>query len=119
MATTISKPSKESCPRSYKPRPLCLPSYSTLPRKGSAGNLGKEVAFMRHRLLVLSVALIMASMMGIATGPAWGQNQTGCDGHEGDHGRGCLITTKEKCKQDAWEVFNIFGYLFENVGVCN
>ena len=76
---------------------------------------------MRHRLLVLTVALIMASMMGIAPGPAWGQNQAGCDGgNEGDHGRGCLPTTKEEeCKEGAWEAFNVFVHLFENVSVCN
>jgi hypothetical protein len=79
---------------------------------------------MRHKLLVfisvLTVALIMASMMDTAAGPAWGQNQAGCDGgNEGDHGRGCLPTTNEECKEGAWEAFNIFEYLFENVGACN
>jgi hypothetical protein len=76
---------------------------------------------MRHKVLVVTVALIMASLMGTAAGPAWGQNQAGCDGsNEGDHGRGCLPTTKEeKCKEGAWEAFNVFEYLFENVGVCN
>ena len=76
---------------------------------------------MRHKLSVLTVALIMTSMMGTATGPAWGQNQAGCDGsNEGDHGRGCLPTTKEEeCKKGAWEAFNVFEYLFENVDVCN
>jgi hypothetical protein len=76
---------------------------------------------MRHKLFILSVALLMASMMGIAAGPAWGQNQAGCEGsNEGDHGRGCLPTTKEEeCKEGAWEVFKVFEHLFENVDVCN
>ena len=76
---------------------------------------------MRHKLLVLSVALMVTSMMGTAAGPAWGQNQAGCDGsNEGDHGRGCLPTTKEEeeCMEGAWEAFNVFEDLFENVGVC-
>jgi len=73
---------------------------------------------MRHRLLVLSVALIMASMMGIATGSAWGQNHRGCDSNEGDHGRGCLPTTKEECKDGGWQTFDVFKYLFEKQGVC-
>ena len=76
---------------------------------------------MRHKLLVLTVALIMVSLV-TAAGPAWGQNQAGCDGsNQGDHGRGCLPTTKEKeeeCKEGAWEAFDVFEYLFENVGVC-
>ncbi len=74
---------------------------------------------MRHRLLVLSVALIIASMMSIANGLAWGQYHGGCEGNEGDHGRGCLPTTKEECKYGGWQTFNVFEYLFENVGVCN
>ena len=63
----------------------------------------------------------MASMIGIAAGAAWGQNQAGCEGsNEGDHGRGCLPTTKEEeCKEGAWEVFKVFEHLFENVDVCN
>ena len=76
---------------------------------------------MRNRLLVLSVALIIASMMGIANGLAWGQYHGGCEGNEGDHGRGCLPTTKEEeeCKEGAWEAFEVFEYLFEKVEVCN
>jgi hypothetical protein len=75
---------------------------------------------MRHKLLVLVVALLMALIMGTVTGPAGGQNQAGCDGNnEGDHGRGCLPTTKEECKYSGWQTFNVFEYLFENVGVCN
>ena len=76
---------------------------------------------MRHKVLVVTVALIMQSLMGTVDRPAWGQNQAGCDGsNEGDHGRGCLPTTKEEeCKEGAWEAFNVFEYLFENVGVCN
>ena len=75
---------------------------------------------MRHKLLVLVVALLMALIMGTAAGPAGGQNQAGCDGNnEGDHGRGCLPTTNEGGKEGAWEAFNIFEYLFENVGECN
>ena len=76
---------------------------------------------MRHKLFILSVALLMASMMGIAAGPAWGQNQAGCDGtNEGNQGRGCLPTTmEEECKEGAREVFKVFEHLFENVDVCN
>ena len=76
---------------------------------------------MRRKLFILLVALLMASMIGIAAGPAWGQNQAGCEGtNEGDHGRGCLPTTKEEeCKEGAWEVFKVFEHLFENVDVCN
>jgi hypothetical protein len=82
---------------------------------------GKEVAIMSHKLLVLSVALIMASMIGTMAGPALGQNQANCDGgNEGDHGRGCLPKTKEEeCMEGAWEAFNVFEYLFENVCVIN
>jgi hypothetical protein len=76
---------------------------------------------MRRKLFILLVALLMASMIGIAAGPAWGQNQAGCEGtNEGDHGRGCLPTTKEEeCKEGAWEVFKVFEHLFENVEVCD
>ena len=76
---------------------------------------------MRHKLLVLVVALLMALIMGTVTGPAGGQNQTGCDGNnEGDHGRGCLPTTREEeCKEGVWEAFKVFEYIFEKVDVCN
>jgi hypothetical protein len=73
---------------------------------------------MRNRLLVLAVALIIASMMGIANGLAWGQYHGGCEGNEGDHGRGCLPTTKEECKYGGWQTLNVFEYLFEKQGVC-
>ena len=81
----------------------------------------KEVALMRHKFLVLVVALIIALMMGTAAGPAWAQNLAGCDGNnEGDHGRGCLPTPKEEeCKEGAWGAFNVFEYIFEKVDVCN
>jgi hypothetical protein len=76
---------------------------------------------MRHKLLVLTVPLLVALIMGSAAGSAWGQNQAGCDGsNEGDHGRSCLPATKEvECKEGAWEAFEVFEYIFEKVGVCN
>ena len=76
---------------------------------------------MRHKLLVLTVALIIALMMGAAAGPAWGQSQAGCDGRdEGDHGSGCRPMTKEEeCKEGALEASNVFEYILEKVGVCN
>jgi hypothetical protein len=76
---------------------------------------------MRHKLLVLVVALLMALKMGSAAGPAWAQNQAGCDvSNEGDHGRGCLpVTKEEECKEGAWEAFKVFEYIFEKVEVCN
>ena len=76
---------------------------------------------MRHKLLVLTVPLLVALMMGSAAGSAWGQNQAGCDGsNEGDHGRSCLpATEEEECKEGAWEAFEVFEYIFEKVGVCN
>ncbi len=75
---------------------------------------------MRHKLLVLVVALLMVSMMGTAAGPAWGQNQAGCDGsNEGDHGRDCLPMAKQQeCKEGAWQAFKVIEYLFEDVDVC-
>ena len=70
---------------------------------------------MRHRLLVLSVVLIMAWMMGIMaeSTPAWGQNHgsEGCKGYEGDHGRDCFVTTKDKCSVFA-------NYLFKSRDLC-
>ena len=75
---------------------------------------------MKHKLLVLTVPLLVALIMGSAAGSAWGQNQVGCDSNEGDHGRGCLPPTKEEeCKEGAWEAFEVFEYIFEKVGVCN
>ena len=76
---------------------------------------------MRHKLLVLTVPLLVALIMGSAAGSAWGQNQAGCDGsNEGDHGRSCLPAAKEEeCKEGAWEAFEVFEYIFEKVGVCN
>ena len=76
---------------------------------------------MRHKLLVLTVPLLVALIMGSAAGSAWGQNQAGCDGsNEGDHGRSCLSAAKEEeCKEGAWEAFEVFEYIFEKVGVCN
>ena len=76
---------------------------------------------MRHKLLVLTVPLLVALIMGSAAGSAWGQNQAGCDGsNEGDHGRSCLPATKEEeCKESEWEAFKVFEYIFEKVSVCN
>jgi hypothetical protein len=69
---------------------------------------------MRRSLFVLTVALILVSMMGIAAGPSWGQQNRGCDDHEGDHGRGCLPTTQDECQDSGWLLFN----MFKNEFVC-
>jgi hypothetical protein len=107
---------------------------ATVPSFLNIGHLGREepvvqpatyeygeIALMRHKFLVLVVALIIALMMGTAAGPPWAQNLAGCDGNnEGDHGRGCLPTPKEEeCKEGAWGAFNVFEYIFEKVDVCN
>ncbi len=76
---------------------------------------------MRYRLLVAMVALIMTATMGIAAGPAWGQNLGGggCADYEGDHGRGCLPTTNDECEDGGWLPFDVFENLFENWGWCS
>lgn len=74
---------------------------------------------MRRRLLVSTLALIMTAMMSIAAGPAWGQNYGGgCDGHEGDHGRGCLPVPDDECEDGGWRPFDIFENLFGNQDWC-
>jgi hypothetical protein len=74
---------------------------------------------MRRKLLVSTVALIMTATMSIAGGPAWGQNHGGgCDGYEGDHGRGCLPVTNDECEDGKWQPFDVFENLFENQGWC-
>jgi hypothetical protein len=74
---------------------------------------------MRHRLLVSTVALIMTAMIGIAAGPAWGQNHGGgCDGYEGDHGRHCFPVTNDECEDGGWLPFDVFKNLFENQSWC-
>ena len=74
---------------------------------------------MRRRLLVSMVALIMTAMMSSAAGPAWGQNYGGgCDGHEGDHGRGCLPVPDDECEDGGWRPFDIFESLFGNQDRC-
>jgi hypothetical protein len=75
---------------------------------------------MKHRLLVLSVVLIMSCMMGIVaeSTPAWGQHygSEGCKGYEGDHGSDCFVTTEDKCS--AFENY-LENYLFKNRDLCS
>lgn len=74
---------------------------------------------MRYRILVSTVALIMIATMVIAAGPALGQNHgAGCDGHEGDHGRGCLPVIDDECENGGWPPFDIFKSLFGNQDWC-
>lgn len=75
---------------------------------------------MRRRLLVSTAALIMTVMVdAAAVAPAWGQhNGEGCDGYEGDHGRGCLPANNGECEDDGWQLFDVFKNLFENQGGC-
>ena len=74
---------------------------------------------MRRRVLVSTVALLMTATMIIAAGPAWGQNHRGgCDGHEGDHGMGCIPVADNECEDDGWQPFNIFENLFGNQDMC-
>ena len=74
---------------------------------------------MRHRILVSTVALIMIATMVIAAGPALGQNHgAGCDGHEGDHGRGCFPLIDDECEDGGWQPFDILKSLFGNQGWC-
>jgi hypothetical protein len=82
------------------------------------GLVGREVALIRRRLLVSTVTLAMTALMGLAAGPAWGQHYGGCDGYEGDHGRGCLPTTNDECEDGGWQTFDVFENLFENQGRC-
>lgn len=79
---------------------------------------GREGALMRRRRSVSTVAMIMTAMMGTAAVvPARGQHHGGCDGHEGDHGRGCLATTDE-CEDGGWQPFEVLKNIFENQGRC-
>jgi hypothetical protein len=74
---------------------------------------------MRRSLLMLTAALIMTATMGIAAGPAWGQNQGGgCDGYEGDHGTSCLPVINDECEDVGWQPFDVFDNLFENQDWC-
>jgi hypothetical protein len=64
---------------------------------------------MRHRLLVVTVTLIMGFMAGPR---AWAQQPGGedCSDHEGDHGRDCLPTPKDEC--------SVFEHLVKNRDLC-
>ena len=74
---------------------------------------------MRRRVLVSTVALLMTATMILAAGPAWGQNHGGgCDGHEGDHGMGCIPVADNECEDDAWQPFDIFENLFGYHDLC-
>ena len=74
---------------------------------------------MRHRLLVLTVALIAAATISIAAGPAGAQNHGGgCAGHEGDHGMGCILVVDDECEDDTWQPFDMFENLFGNQDWC-
>jgi hypothetical protein len=81
---------------------------------------GREVALMKRRLLVSAAALIMTVMVDIsAVAPAWGQHdEGGCDGYEGDHGRGCLPAINNECEDGGWQLFDVLKNLFENQGRC-
>jgi hypothetical protein len=72
----------------------------------------KEVALMRRRFLVLPVALMIAAMLALAGGPAWGDTADG--------GHGGLPTTKDECKNGGWETFTGFQgqTIFKNQGDC-
>ncbi len=75
---------------------------------------------MRRRLLVSTVALSMTAITGIASGPvAWGQHhEGGCDGYEGDHGRGCLPAANDECEDGGSQPFDLFENLLESRGRC-
>jgi hypothetical protein len=76
------------------------------------------VTLMRHKILASTVALIITTMV-IAAGPALGQNHgAGCDGHEGDHGRGCLPMIDDECEDGGWPPVDIFKSLFGNQDWC-
>jgi hypothetical protein len=74
---------------------------------------------MRYIILVSTVALIMMTTMVIAARPALGQNHgAGCDGHEGDHGRGCLPMIDDECEDVGWPPLDVFKGLFGNQDWC-
>lgn len=74
---------------------------------------------MRRRILVSVVALTMTAILSIMSGPAWGQDHgVGCDGYEGDHGRGCLPAINNECEDGGWQLFDVLKNLFENQGRC-
>ena len=75
---------------------------------------------LSRRHLVLTGALIIALMMGITAGPAWGQSHgAGCTDNEGDHGIGCLPTTREdECQDGGWQPFKVLKDLFNDQLVC-
>ena len=83
------------------------------------GLRGKELALMSRRLLVSTGALIIALMMGITAGPAWGQHHGGdCTDYEGDHGSGCLPTAQDECQEGGWQPFDVLKNLFNNQPLC-
>jgi len=77
---------------------------------------------MRRRLLVLTVAMMLAALMSITVGPAWGQEIDGCT--DDDNDTPCLPTTTEECKNGGWQVFTTDGsghhhtHPFKNQGDC-
>ncbi len=74
---------------------------------------------MRRRILVSVVALTMTAILSIISGSAWGQDHgVGCDGYEGDHGRGCLPVIDDVCEDSRWQPFDIFKNLFGNQDWC-
>jgi hypothetical protein len=75
---------------------------------------------MRRKLLVLTVALMLAAMMSVTAGAAWGQ--VVCDP---DDVEDCLSTsTKDECKDGGWKNFTTGGgghqhhHIFKNQGDC-
>ncbi len=75
---------------------------------------------INRRFLVLTGALIIALMMCTTAGPAWGRDHVGgCTNYEGDHGSGCLPTTREdECQDGGWQPFKVLENLFNNQLVC-
>ena len=74
---------------------------------------------MRCKLLMLTVVLIMIATMSTAAGPPWVQiHGVGCNGYEGDHGRGCLPVINDECEDGGWQPLDIFENLFENQDWC-
>jgi hypothetical protein len=107
--------------RTNSPYPKYLPRDSLWGRGGPPviAQDTQEVVKMRRSLLMLTAALIMTATMGIAAGPAWGQNQGGgCDGYEGDHGTSCLPVINDECEDVGWQPFDVFDNLFENQDWC-
>jgi hypothetical protein len=74
---------------------------------------------MSCRLSVSTGALIVALMMSITAGQAWGEPQGHCIANESDHGSGCLPTTESyKCQDGGWQPLELLENLFTNHLLC-